>query len=610
MKLSELKEDEYSFAESKGKGETLSLSKLSQDDIKFEIQDSDNDSFIDSTVKNVIKAGEIYDSYTGAPVRAGIMSAVEGKNPLTAAYDQLGSDSSTAPTGKDIAKKLGVSTDSLNKGVNSYTNYKDGITIPLSDDDAPSPAGVVGLGIDVIADPTILIPASAGIKAVSKVAKPVVNTVSKGVKKAFPKIGQALTGVPVKNIEVYSKYTDEIDDFIKRNEGDIMSMSDDLRSKFNQDIKNTRMSLGNEIKESLESMPDSPAIDVSWVRKQFDEYKKRLNPTLKKDARAEIDEFSRLVDEMSTDGKITVVELNDLKEYLQEQAKSSYMKNGQIFIRSKDSSRAAKQAAATVRKQLNQISPEIANANNSLARLHSLEDTMNKNMLAEGKPFSALVAAGSGANKRNAKQLKELGEITGTDMLGDAEKLSAANTFANPPILPMDTTGKSFTRLALGYALGGVKGAVLTSPLTLKAAIKSKQIAGSVIDYFSGPGGSKAVDEVYKSMTSEQGKKTLEEIGRAARIASIHSTSNLAKSDENPDYIAKVKGKDKWAFDGYLKLKKNSNLKLINDEKFLEKVFSTDKGRKLLIKASSLKSNSKELKNIVAQIDKEFGGSN
>lgn len=58
--------------------------------------------------ENLKAAGEFIDSYTGAPSRAFLDSAIDGKNPLDAFANQFGADPSKAPDGYDIAAKVGV----------------------------------------------------------------------------------------------------------------------------------------------------------------------------------------------------------------------------------------------------------------------------------------------------------------------------------------------------------------------------------------------------------------------------------------------------------------------------------------------------------------------
>ena len=176
---------------------------------------------------------------------------------------------------------------------------------------------------------------------------------------------------------------------------------------------------------------------------------------------------------------MSVQDASDVKSFLQDKASSSYRNSGDIFALGKDSAEAAKSAAADARQLINKAAPEVAEANSTLAKLHEIEDKMNLNLIAVGKPEAALLAAGTGGNVRNVKYLQQLGELTGTNMLGEAEKLAAMRTFGKPPLLPMDTTGKTLTRMAvgggagslLGGPVGAAVGAGLSSPATLKAAI-------------------------------------------------------------------------------------------------------------------------------------------
>src|SRR4051812_1238504 len=72
-------------------------------------------------IKPVAAVSRAVDSVTGAPVRAGVGALQEGKGigeALGAYGHQFAEDPSKAPSGKDIAAKLGLSTeDSLNTGL-------------------------------------------------------------------------------------------------------------------------------------------------------------------------------------------------------------------------------------------------------------------------------------------------------------------------------------------------------------------------------------------------------------------------------------------------------------------------------------------------------------
>lgn len=103
---------------------------------------------------------EFLDRYTGAPVRAGINAAVD-MDPSTTilgqAASQFGEDTALAPTGKDIAAKLGLSRKEdipvfpralVPKAVEEALGMK-----PGEDYVKASPAGIAGLGVEMLTDP-------------------------------------------------------------------------------------------------------------------------------------------------------------------------------------------------------------------------------------------------------------------------------------------------------------------------------------------------------------------------------------------------------------------------------------------------------------------------
>lgn len=187
----------------------------------------------------------------------------------------------------------------------------------------------------------------------------------------------------------------------------------------------------------------------------------------------------KYVQKPEVDKTVSAQDLNRIKNYLQGIADPAYMKTGQIFDESSAAQSAAKSGGRTARGLLNDMSPEVAASNAKLSRLHELEDLMNSNLIAEGKPEAALLGAGSGGNERNSKLLKELDELVGGTAASDAEKLAAMRTFGSPKLIAQDATGKAAGRMGLasglGFLIGNAPGAVaaaaLTSPAGVKAAI-------------------------------------------------------------------------------------------------------------------------------------------
>jgi len=156
-----------------------------------------------------------------------------------------------------------------------------------------------------------------------------------------------------------------------------------------------------------------------------------------------------------------------------------------------------------------------------LSRLHQLESKMVKSILKTGmgaNPTSFLTA-GAGTNRRGFKALEEMSKITGEDFVSRARELAAANQFANAPIAPMDTTGKTLYRVGGGAALGALSalglgsdvpqgaiiGAALASPFALKKVIQSSKFAGSVIKESLEKLNDPKVNSVISRLAADQG---------------------------------------------------------------------------------------------------------
>jgi hypothetical protein len=315
------------------------------------------------------------------------------------------------------------------------------------------------------------------------------QSIAAGIAKYGPKIAHTVSGIPEKEVETYAKNADEINAMTKSADNDVQEMADMARGKLNSQIQDTRKAMNEQISQALATKKGS--IDSFDILDALETSKAQINAKLRPDEIKEVDELIGKVKSLSNKGKIGLQDAHDLKEYLQEVAEGSYSKAGQIFQAGDKTQRAAKSAGAMARKLLNAEAPEIAEANNTLSKLRKIESTMNKNMLAEGKTASSLLAAGTGGNPANAKLLERLGQVTGTDALGEAQKLAAARTFGNPAYMPIDQTGKSLTRMGiaggLGYLTGGVPGVVAGEVLSSPAAIKQMINVGAPI--MKTPGG-------------------------------------------------------------------------------------------------------------------------
>jgi hypothetical protein len=330
-----------------------------------------------------------------------------------------------------------------------------------------------------------LIGLGAGAAANSKPGQYLIDKVAQ----AGSKIGSTFTGIPQKVLETYASDPQGINQIAADANYSPQKMADGLREEINAHVQNTRKQLGQQLSDSFSNRAGQ-TVDSKPIIDALNSSKLQINAKLRPEEIDQVDDMISKVKSLSDgSGQLQLKDASDLKSWLQEQAQGSYSKNGQIFQNGSMAQKAAKVGGAMARRVVNTAAPEVAQANDTLSQLHDLEDTMNRNMLAEGKTGSSLYSAGSGENEANEMHLKELGDITGHDFLGAARKIAAAKQFGKAAVLPVDSTGKSLTRIgaagALGYAVGHAPGAVIAegiaSPLGTKGLINAGSMASQAV---------------------------------------------------------------------------------------------------------------------------------
>lgn len=450
---------------------------------------------------------------------------------------------------------------------------------------------------------------SKGIQAAAN--SPLAKKVGQKIGSGAARVGEALTGVPKNEIKAYAKHADEINDMAKSADYDAQEMADQLRGKFNDAIQIHRQQLNGRISNALKT--NGGAIQSQPIIDALQTAKANINPRRYADQVGQIDEMIQEVNSSSVNGNIPLADAHDLKEWLRSFAKGTYQKAGQIFQTGDKAAGAAKHGASVARKAIDKVAPEVASGNAGLSRLHDIEDVMNKNLFTEGKTAASLYAAGSGGNPANAKVLRQIGDETGVNMLGQAEKMAAARTFGKPQFMPIDSNGKAVGRMALG-GLGGAVLGIPGGPATMAAgaaiggAVASPAALKFAID--GGRGVGRAAGAVARSSQA---------VGSTLRPA-LRGAPGERTSDESPkqepsvpsgdvDRVAE-KGPKKWQQDGFKKLiehatKPESKQKL---EKIKEAILKEPKGQNLLIAASDLKPGSKAMENLLAKIEREYGG--
>ena len=505
----------------------------------------------DPILEKVGEVGQFIDAHTGAPARAGIGAMQEGEEPFSAIGEQFGEDPRYAPTGQQIVEKAGVPRTALSDVApeGMFTETGEGLPLQKGGPLDFTASGVAGFGMDVGADPLAAAPVGKAGREILRAGKRTIEGVRGAERtqkmvaglKNFPaetasKISSALTGIPAKEIRTYAQNLDEVNDLINKYGDDFIGMADEVKGKYNTTIQQFRRQQSQNIGTALANASPERNIPIDDISDSMREMMRKLDPDLDAEAIEEIDEILEKLEVVASrggaEGTVNVQELFKIKEYLQETAKSAYMKGGQIMTRGKQAQRASKEGARVARKMLNRISPEIAEANNNLSLLHSIEERINKNILKEGGSPAALGAVGSGAMTQGTKQLRLLEQVTEQPFLIEAERIAAAKRFNDPQLLPVDFTGKSVARQAIpamiGYSMGGPTGAVIaqafTSPMTLKVAINAGQIPATFLSNVLGYPAKATAFTLKKAMdtlTGPQGDKILNESMRGARLYSI-----------------------------------------------------------------------------------------
>ena len=414
-----------------------------------------------------------------------------------------------------------------------------------------------------------------------------VNKTVGGVAQAIPKLGEALkaatikggstfTGIPEKNIETYIEKNPEVKSLISQYGGNMTQAADDLRNQLQKGLRDKVASLNQNIKDIIMKAPPDFVAPKDKIIEALEKAKSGINEKYWPEAANEVQSYIDKVNSSAdASGNIKLSEISDAKKFFQDVANGTYTGDGKIFSGSDKMQQAAKQAGREARKLEVGLSPETGEANAELAKIRGLNKNINKNLITPEKSDAALFAAGSGQNLRNVKNLQKVGEVTGMDALGEAEKLSSARSFAKPDFIPTDSTGKSATRTLLatgiGSLLGGGVGAVLapilTSPASLKAAIDAGKFSSKAFS---------ALANGAREVTPESFKVLLENLKTEQGQNLIKGAVTLSKWAQNGAKNLQDAGLDQETINGLSKdqLEEASNYKKGSKsmDKFIEKV--------------------------------------
>jgi len=140
--------------------------------------------------------GTFIDKYSGAPVRAAVGAAQNNENPINAYVNQFGANPEDAPTGKEIAQRMGVGETRPSDVIPSlYSDSgKEWFKLKRGGLLDPTASGAAGLGLDVALDPTNLIPAGDIAKGAGELAAPMIRKVAKSAGSGLVGAADVVTG--------------------------------------------------------------------------------------------------------------------------------------------------------------------------------------------------------------------------------------------------------------------------------------------------------------------------------------------------------------------------------------------------------------------------------
>lgn len=516
----------------------------------------------------VAAVGEAVDSYTGAPIRAGIKAAQKGENPLKAAWNQVG-DSKSAPSGKDIAAATGLSTkplttsgDQKRKDFISAHQYDPGFKHLLEqaeasgqfqDTEGASPAGIAGIGIDMAADPTVVVPAgllTKGARSAAKGAKAV----------AAAKKGNVIE----RTANRLSKFAEKT---AVNATGATGKQATTFADNAGRELLDRRIVRFGDSQERIAKRA-SDAVDAA--NKQIDEALSGLDKAGAKVEAKQIHEaIEAKIKELKGDPSQADV-VNLLEKELDHLKNATDARGSTDFALSE----AEKIKRGYNKKAGNWADPEKGAAGKATYQVYreAVEDA--------AKTVDPGTAAIFEEGKKSHGLLRPIEE---------AAERRAATTSQSPAggLLDVATAGA-------GLATGGPGGAV-AAPIARR--LLAPRVSSSV------------------AVASDKAAKYLRKLGPLADLEkkkpavfssianqlslSVERSGKAGRAADNKD--EPFKGPTKWAADGAAKVIESGA-----DENIIAAAVKTEKGRELLIKASDLKPNSKAMTDIIGRLKKEF----
>lgn len=265
-----------------------------------------------------------------------------------------------------------------------------------------------------------------------------------------PRIASAISGAPEQDVKTLIKNPEEVGGLIKETQGKVSGKIDEARAGANAGLMDYKNSLNQKIKSNLSSSSPEKNIDINPILDAIGKAKQQINPKLNPEVSSEINAIQKRISDLGEEsGKVSVSEINDIRNYLGELGSGIAPKptgEGKLFSPKDTGSRAAYYGSGASSDILKKNSPEVGDALSKLGELRQLSKQVQPSLLKEGANDVGFLGAGRGAQIRNEEMLRKIDELTGGDVLGQSQKLSAAKTFGDTKLNPLSLVSGGFLR--------------------------------------------------------------------------------------------------------------------------------------------------------------------
>ena len=682
-----------------------------------------------AAMEGVLWAGNKIDSVTGAPTRAAIDAGLEGKNPLAAFAGQFAEDPNEAPTGRSIARKMGIPDEQQPSEQTSYYTGK-----VLNPGATFNPAKVAGFGIDVAADPLNVVGvapivkgtkqaigmtakgAKAGISGAAGIAGkgartvPGVGTVMDMAKESAKNTSDALRKMFKPTVaddfpelaKVAKKHgidPDILPEAVEFGEGSFISRA--ARNRAEGVLGEPHLKRFEQAYEAVQDATQKTVAKIAGgsipsrleagqaIRKGYDDAVEELFSNVDFTYNQVIKQAPgiRLTDDSlaKINSKLQGIE-NFAKGRIKRGITNTEKAQGKQLMRAVEAVRAGNGSLKQTYEAMSEIGRHaFKTAGNSLADVPVDVEKFRDLYFGLRNEFINSTAAQLGDDVANSlvfsnelltsfmKEKSKIASILGNNKLadeklfttliesGDTKKIAALKSLLPPEtfqqlkgsflasqIKPAADGTFSFKTLhnslrnkreimgalldpaeieelgeliRLGSRFGspvlstsGTGASNLFRDITsgIRSSVESDLVIGKLKDSARGralksgapalkgaAGSSRAAKFTPIPKTDQTFKKIISISPAAARVLSI-------KSDEGED--RPLRGEKKWTVDGFGKLLDHDKSKKFESKQFVDKVFQSAKGRRMLVSASDLKPGSKAMDRLVEKLEKEFGG--